>query len=75
MTNSGYGGYGKADPELKQLWAHMPFLGKKVHYWHRKENGVVLSACNLVSAETNAIKLLNPGNGPRCKNCARKLKL
>lgn len=69
----------KAHPDKVQLWAINPLVGVKVHYWHRKQNGVIVSACNIVSSEGGETNLQNPNmwenNYQRCKNCARKLKL
>lgn len=72
---SGYLAYGRIDGPVDAAWGLHPFCGEKAHYWTRGRTigdaTGVSTTCGRETIETPQVGLLNPGNYPRCKNCAR----
>lgn len=72
---SGYLAYGFLDQAKPSAWAMHPFCGSKAHYWKRgmktDDATGVTTICGHQTIETPQVGLLNPGNYPRCRHCAR----
>ena len=72
---------------LTKGWALLPFQGKRAHFWEEdtttlppkiRDGGRVryyTALCGIVGVTDKQVPALNPGNWPRCKRCARAVKV